>query len=251
MKVAMHIRSCFLLRLCGTALNLAAVGQVPPASFDSPYAYPVGTNPLNIAIGDFNEDGILDLALPNVGPQGHRISILIGEKNGKYRKPAPYSIGGLGFVAVGDFNGDGHLDLASLDFLAINILLGNGDGTFQAPKAASFNVITTPITLAVGDFNRDGKPDLAVITTDYQSGAYILLGNGDGTFQSPIQYAIGSNPVSVAVADVNGDKKLDLIVANSGSNNVSVLLGNGDRHFSAASDLRCGNRPGFRGRWRF
>src|SRR5580658_1154106 len=136
-------------------------------------------------------------------------------------------------VAVGDFNGDGKLDLAVANEGSnnISILLGMGDGTFQA--AVDYGAGTAPDSVAVGDFRRDGKLDL-VVANDGSNNVSILLGNGDGTFQAAVNYGVGSAPTSVAVGDFNGDGKLDLAVVNELSNNVSILLGNGDGMFQAA-----------------
>src|SRR5207248_3078866 len=122
------------------------------------------------------------------------------------------------FVAVGDFDGDGKLDLAVANFNSANVsvLLGKGDGTFQAPN--NFVVGTEPISVAVGDFNGDGILDLATANgIDFGGGSNnvsVLLGKGDGSFQPAMNLAAGSNPHSVAVGDFNGDGKLDLAVVN-------------------------------------
>src|SRR5205823_3940948 len=104
-----------------------------------------------------------------------------------------------------------------------------------------------PESIAVGDFNGDGKLDVAVAHF-YSNDVTLLLGNGDGTFQ-PAQvvqtFASDMYLIPVAVGDVNGDGKLDLVVANAGSNNVSVLLGNGDGTFQAAKTFPVGNRLEF------
>jgi len=118
------------------------------------------------------------------------------------------------------------------------VLLGNGNGTFQAP--ASIDIGSLPQSVAVGDFNADGKLDLATANSGDVS---VLLGNGNGTFQSARNFAAGSRPHSVALGDVNGDGRLDLAVANSGSNNVSVLLGTGDGTFGAARNFAAGTAP--------
>jgi hypothetical protein len=104
------------------------------------------------------------------------------------------------------------------------VLLGNGDGSFQA--ATSYAVGSFPYSVAVGDFNGDGLPDLAV---QGAGGVRILLGNGDGTFRtSPVSYIAGIAPTSVAVGDFNGDGSPDLAVANHYSNDVSILLNDGN-----------------------
>src|SRR5438445_3782283 len=106
-------------------------------------------------------------------------------------------------------------------------------------------------SLAADDFNGDGKPDLAVAnhfcpncTPPASSGSFsVLLGNGDGTFQSAVNYDAGTNPVSVAVGDFNGDGKPDLAVVNSGSTNLAVLLGKADGTFQSAVNYDTGTSP--------
>jgi hypothetical protein len=102
----------------------------------------------------------------------------------------------------------------------VSVLLGNGDGTFQA--ARNYAAGSFPFSMAVGDFNGDGRLDLAVAGA---GGVRVLLGNGDGSFlNTNISYVAGTNPSSVAVGDFNGDGSPDLAVANVGSGDVSILL---------------------------
>ena len=131
-------------------------------------------------------------------------------------------------VAVGDFNGDGVEDLAVaiLNPASVSVLLGNGDGTFQA--AVNFGAGFAPQSVAVGDFNGDGVQDLAVANANSNS-VSVLLGNGDGTFQAAVNFGAGNGLFSVAVGDFNGDGIQDLAVADIGSNNVSVLINNTPR----------------------
>jgi hypothetical protein len=146
-------------------------------------------------------------------------------------------------VAVGDFNGDGKADLAfGSEGDSLTVFLGNGDGTFQPALGSSADF---PYFVAVGDFNGDGKPDLvAVDSYGYEAeNMYVLLGNGDGTFQPAVIYAVGYDPVSVVAGDFNGDGKVDVAVANESSDSVSVLLGNGDGTFQAAVNYYAGVEP--------
>src|SRR6516164_340033 len=119
-------------------------------------------------------------------------------------------------VAVGDFNGDGKPDLAVVNSYSnnVSVLLGNGDGTFQPAVSYGTGSGTGPAFVAVGDFNHDGKLDLAVANSN-SSNVSVLLGNGDGTFQTAVNYDVGGAPTSIAVGDFNHDGKLDLAVANS------------------------------------
>lgn len=138
------------------------------------------------------------------------LTILLGKKNGTFQQGGSFP-GVVGNLAVGDFNGDGKLDVASWSYTGINVLLGNGDGTFQAAKESVFN---EPLySIAAGDFNHDGKLDLAALDGGDPS-VVVLLGNGDGTFQSPVSYPADLSPMSIAVADFDGDGVLDLAVSN-------------------------------------
>jgi len=226
-------------RLCLSAPFTSAPGS--PIS--------VGSQPNVVAVGDFNGDGIPDLAVVNGAAD--TVSVLLGNGNGTYT-PAPGSPIAVGdapdSVAVGDFTGDGKADLAVVNASddTVSILLGNGNGTFSAATGSPIAVGTQPADVAVGDFTGNGKLDLAV-TNFNDNTVSVLLGNGDGTFTpapgSPI--AVGTSPYGVAVADFNGDGKPDLAICNSGSNSVSVLLGNGDGTFTAApgSPVSVGSGP--------
>jgi hypothetical protein len=133
-------------------------------------------------------------------------------------------------VAIGDFNGDGKSDLVvnNANDNTVSVLLGNGDGTFQAQ--VTYQAGSGPYSVTLADLNGDGKLDL-VVPNAYDQTVSVLLGNGDGTFQTQATYLAGVFPASVAVGDFNGDGKPDLVVALQGAYSVSVLLGNGDGTF--------------------
>jgi Bacterial Ig-like domain (group 3)/FG-GAP-like repeat/Abnormal spindle-like microcephaly-assoc'd, ASPM-SPD-2-Hydin len=136
---------------------------------------------------------------------------------------------------VADFNADGVLDLAvaNQSSNSVSVLLGNGDGTFQA--ASIYVTGTVPVSVAVGDFNGDGALDL--VTANRTSNTIsILRGIPGGTFQNQTEYTGGTSPISVIVADVNADGKVDVVVANQNSMTVSVFLGNGDGTFQPKVD---------------
>jgi uncharacterized repeat protein (TIGR01451 family) len=149
-------------------------------------------------------------------------------------------------VVVGDFNGDGKPDLAVANSGSnnVSILLGNGDGTFQ--PAVNFDAGLSPSSLAIGDFNGDGKLDLALFQPGNASNATagaisILLGNGDGRFQTPKTTPLTSQAVSMAIGDFNSDKKSDIVIGNidtaTGVLTLDLLIGNGDGTLQPPSAL--------------
>jgi hypothetical protein len=201
-------------------------------------AITVGSMPQTVVAGDFNGDGIIDLAVTDSG--GNSISVLLGSGNGSFQTPVPYPAGFNPYaLAAGDFNGDGKVDLVSVVGAGVVFLPGNGDGTFRAPQTIPYG--SSQVSwIAAGDFNRDGKADL--VFAFFQTGQLsVLLGNGDGTFRaSP---AINAGPGSVAVGDFNGDGIADLVAGNSSINSVSVVVGNGDGTFQNPVTLTSGTHP--------
>jgi hypothetical protein len=202
-----------------------------------------GSGPASVAAGDFNGDGMVDLAL--VQPSRDRVAILLGKRDGTLAPAVFYPTGTQPVaVAVGDFNGDGRQDLAIANQNcasafscgangSVSILLGNGDGTFQPQIVIASG--TQPSSIAIGDFNADGKPDL-VISNGTLNSIVVLLGNGDGTFQAPVAYSTPSAATSVAWGDFHQDGHIDLAVGGS-SAAVSIFLGNGDGTFEQPTDL--------------
>src|SRR5439155_1263538 len=142
-----------------------------------------GLDPSSVAVGDFNGDGVPDLAVAN--SRSDTVSVLLGGGDRTFQAPLTFAVGrNPVFVVVGDFNGDGVPDLAVANEGAVSVLLGNGDGTFQA--ALSLTAGGNPRSLAVGDFNGDGVLDLAVVNGDFLKAGTVsvLLGNGDGSFRA-------------------------------------------------------------------
>ena len=209
-------------------INAVAANILQPA-----VNYSVGTGPAAVAVADLNRDGIADLIVAD-NPAGN-ITVRLGNGAGTFRTPAFYGVGNQPVaIATGDFNADGQTDVAVANSQdgTVSILIGKGDGTFQT--ATSFAAGPDPMSLAVADFNGDGIADIVVANfitgggLNYTTNVGIFLGNGDGTFQSPINYAAGDSPNSLAVGDFNSDGIPDIAVANLNNNNVTVFLGNGD-----------------------
>jgi hypothetical protein len=231
-------------------------------TFQSAIIYGSGGNyPVSIAVADVNGDGKPDLVVANLcdincsGVNGGVVGVLLGNGDGTFQTAVPYSTGqgSLSSVAVADVNGDGKPDLVVANE-GVGVLLGKGDGTFQLVVTYTSGG-DAPTSVAVADVNGDGKPDLLVancsaggnggcIDESVDGSVGVLLGHGDGTFQTVVAYdSGGSGALSVAVADVNGDGTPDLLVANfcdSGcffGGTVGVLLGQGHGIFASPVDL--------------
>ncbi len=215
---------------------------------------PYGIGPgisIPIFIADVNGDTKPDLVVANQTNENYGdgvLGVLLGNGNGTFQPVVRYDSGGFGAssAAIADVNGDGKLDLvagncgSSQDSTCppaagtVGILLGNGDGTFQAVKTygrGGWASLGNPVVVA--DVNHDGKLDILA------GNLGVLLGNGDGTFRGAITYdSGGANAFSVTVADLNGDGKVDLALANGSA---GVLLGNGDGTFQPVKNYAGGD----------
>ena len=255
--------------------------------------YPTGVQPAMIASGDFDNDGITDLATANQSGgtlTDGSISVLLGNGNGTFQPKTDMAtdVDPMG-IAVGDFNDDGNADIAvvNYDSSTVNYFLGNGNGTFQAKRV--FFTYSGPTCIAAGDFNGDGRDDLAIgcdagIVSVHLSAAAggftrvanygvtspasvaiadlgngendlivacqtasatvaVWIGNGNGTFQTRQDYAVGKTPIAMAVGDFDGDDYPDLAVTSYTNSTVDVLLGNGDGTLEDARSYDTGLDP--------
>jgi hypothetical protein len=238
------VKSLARLLLFSFCLSTLTPSWAAIKCFSDPIVFPSDHNLLEVVAGDLNEDGKPDLVISNAGgcEQGSGATAYLGKGNGKFVSQVLSLVNASPYrMVLADLNADGHFDLI-LTYpgcggapTGMDVLLGNGDGSFQAP--ATYLAGTTPSGVAVGDFNNDGKLD--VLTTDlFQVDQYLSLGNGDGTLQSPItipavQQLYGR--AAIKVADFNHDGKLDFTVAalSSDFSTVEILiqLGNGDGTF--------------------
>lgn len=220
-------------RLAVTALLMLYVTVAASAQFETRGASITEPGSYSIALGDFNHDGDLDMAVASAGVSGGpSVSILLGKGDGTFL-PATNYLGGNGptSLVAADFNQDDSLDLAVANSLSfyISIFLGNGDGTFT-PGPQNPSVEAPQSFVAVGDFNGDGIPDIVGLSTSNPCKCIsVFLGNGDGTFQDAVITEPPFDVLTIGLGDFNGDGKLDLITA--GDYTINVLLGNGDGTF--------------------
>ncbi|MFZ1221312.1 MAG: FG-GAP-like repeat-containing protein [Chthoniobacterales bacterium] len=216
----------------------------PAPTFD------VGNTPNSVAVGDFNGDGIQDIATANSGSDN--VSILLNTTPAlsgtlTFTAAGPYPVGDTGAlprsIVVGDFNGDRKQDLAVINENghSVSVLLGDGAGFFSPASNSPFEFGNGlfPYWVAVGDFNGDGKPDLAVTIRTPDSRVLVLLNTSTSvgnqvTFGSPISFVFPpgeDDPLSIAVGKFDPDGKQDIVTANQVSNDVSVGIGSGDGSF--------------------
>lgn len=183
-----------------------------------------------IVAGDFNHDGITDLAVSDSA--NNNVHVLTGDGTGNFTLLGSYSTGAgtrpNGIVAA-DFNKDGNLDVATTNAgtNTATVLLGSASGALTVQSAQSTG--TGPIGIAVADVNSDGYPDVIAFDspTAFTGAVAVLLGNGDGTLQTAQITSQTFVPGTLAaVADFNRDGKPDLAVAQQNANQVSLLLNN-------------------------
>jgi hypothetical protein len=207
--------------------------------FKSPVDYTTGFSPAGLSIGDFNGDGLPDLAAPTVG--SNAVSILLDKGDGTFESGATVPTGAwpLG-IATADFNGDAKLDIvtANYDVNSVSVALGNGLGQFATRVDYATGLI--PTSVVVADFNLDGKLDVVTANAGDDT-VSVLLGKGDGTFQPALSFAAGSTVYQALVGDFNHDGKPDLALANNGGGTVSILIGNGDGTFQPSADYPINN----------
>lgn len=226
-------QTSFALTVNNGAVCFGFPGVVSPAVPE----VAVNDSPRSMAIGDFNNDGIQDLAVANY--TSSTVSIRLGDGSGGFVSPAVPDVSVGAFprsVAVGDLNNDGKHDIATTGFALgnVSIRLGDGTGGFTSPAVPEILVDKGPYSIAIGDFNADGFPDL--VTANSASVSVTLrLGDGSGGFTVPTEPSIevDGSPRSIAITDFNNDGRLDFATANAVSANVSIRLGDGAGGFTS------------------
>jgi len=235
------------------ALSLFLVARASAGANFSSKDYPVGQEPAAIVVYDFNRDGKLDIAVLNLAGNGSgngTVSILLGNGDGTFQSAKTYDVGAPSptSIAVADFNGDGKLDLAigipvgvliSCTGATVNILLGNGDGTFQPPTKA-VDVPSNYTLVAAGDVSADGKADLVVQRHQFDpscsppDGFSVFPGNGDGTFGA-------EEDIDGLFFDVNGDGIPDLYSKFEYAGPLTIFLGQGNGKYKPLASGPEGN----------
>jgi hypothetical protein len=219
--------------------NIGLIFGNGDGTFSNQTTYPTGSGsrPYSIAIGDFNNDNQLDIAIANQGSNG--FGVFLGRGNGTFFNQLNYFIGDGSLpvsIAVGDFNNDGRLDIiiTGTGTDNVGVFLGYVSESFLSTPAYSIGLFSRPTSIAVGDFDNDNLLDV-VIANNGTDNIMVLFGSGYGTFISHTPYSTGndSHPCWVAVGDFNNDSRLDIVVANSGTNNIGIFLSNGSGTFSS------------------
>jgi len=233
----------------GVVSVLLGVGQdqfVPAADV------PVGVNPQDVAVGEFNADGNADLAVTNGQNDVDNLSILLGNGDGTFSSGVILSIPNFpSSIVRRDLNADGVQDLALAMFHSgighgqVSILLGIGDGTFGEPVTYD-GASGDPTGMVGADFNHDGRADLALVSASTMgldsSVLSLFLGNGNGTFGAAKNTNLTFSSAGIAAADLNADIRQDVVIADTDGSQVAVLLGLGNGSFGAATEYSAGTR---------
>jgi hypothetical protein len=230
----------FVLSATVSFTQPACIPQLPgsPSAIVGPTS-PYPTTAWSVLVADFNSDGHSDAAVVHRTVAMDEVSILRGAGNGRFHPPTYYYIGpDISGLAAGDLDTDGDIDLAfsGRGDRKVFVLLNAGTGQFTPGTPTSFP--GTVYDVEVVDFNADTKPDL-VARADYI--VMTALGNGNGTFQAPVQYVTDSPPysaglASIDVAKLDGNSTYDIISTANGY--YTVLLGNPNGTFTALPSVQ-------------
>jgi hypothetical protein len=243
-------------RRAGERLRLESLENRCLLTFMAPVDYAVGQGPRSVAAADFTNNGIQDLVTcDNVDST---VSLLVGNGDGTFQPARTFATGPNPWsVAVGDLTGNGNLDIVTANRsyslyhrASVSVVLGNGDGSFQAPLTFTLpNMRSDVVSAAVGDMNHDGQPDLVVAgdasASPTDGVVDVLLGHGDGTFSLASTTGFNASWLeSMKLGDINGDGNLDVAATvSSGSVGVAVLLGNGNGTLDPPSYFATGANP--------
>lgn len=207
-----------------------------------------------LTVGDFNHDGKLDIVVATSGANSSPYFVVLpGKGDGTFGQPIlTPAIGAIFWVSTADLNGDGFPDLvetnAGVDFLAVQVFLNNGDGTFSQGQVIAQNYFFQNLGTLLFDGDEDGKLDAVV--ADTSGTLWFYHGNGDGTFSTdPGNFPIGDVPFGMAASDVNGDGHMDVVLAGTfvgdleaygveAGDQICVLQGDGNGNFNPPTVYR-------------
>ncbi len=206
---------------------------------------PAGFNAVDMVTDDFNNDGILDLAVVHYGNYGGGPSVLLGDGLGGFSPNSPSGyMRRARYIASGDFNTDGDVDVAVTTqhqySRTIQIAFGDGLGGFSGGK--TLMTTTIPYGVATGDFDNDGDLDVATARSSSNDIA-VFFGNGLGNFGSMVNYPAGISPQRLVVADFNNDVFPDIAVTNNYGDDITILINDEFGGFDNATNYAVGDAP--------
>ena len=219
---------------------------------------PVGREPTGVAVGFFNMDAHLDVAVTNAGDNTVTVLMNQGTGDGTFGPPLTVPVGNRpSAIVTGQFNDlvDAFIDLAVTNELDENvvILFNDGAGNFSSGGGPASTIPPfglTPVSMTTGDFDDNKCPDVAgagnasdLAANGVPGRLFVLFGQGDGTFSEPLIIDIGFDPTDVSTADFNGDFLPDLVAANRGDATISVVLNLGGGAFATPISIPVGTMP--------
>ncbi len=241
-RLGMRREDSFSFGLSATRISdlfsVTSASIVGTGTFQSRSTYPSDASPEFVQIVDLNKDGNLDLVSSSANRDTMSISLGNGDGTFQSRKTVLAALPATSTIRLfssGDLNKDGNLDLVVSDYDngTVNLLFGNGDGTFLPVQ--TLGVAAGYYATKTADLNKDGNLD--IITSELGGLFSVFLGNGDGSFQNRVTVSGGASSYSLQVEDLNNDGNLDLITSNVASRTVSYVLGNGDGTFQSVRTI--------------